>query len=235
MNDLPTLTSRISRHALPSDKHTYTFELSTLRSAHRQYPRNDILTFDLTLNHHDFAVSLMTSETPYLLIFNLKHTRRQPLAFKIYSGFRIATFYHQRDDRIRIRDFFGIDVFKTGSFKSLFLQMNAALKLRTSQAEISDRQALLQLQDDPEDIDKIYFDGWRKNSGKRQDGTPVQRSSYNAWKTQQILPSVWLQIADDPTTSVRYTATPLPGADVIATEAALIKKKLANYHRGKAN
>lgn len=102
--------------------------------------------------------------------------------------------------------FFGIDLTKKGSFVSLFTDISDGLVFRRDgSTDIESRTVLLSLQDQPEEINKIYFKGFKQNKKIRQDGTPSTRTIFNSWKTQTLLPWIWEQIKSDPSISVIYT------------------------------
>ncbi|EKQ24227.1 hypothetical protein LCAUW4_0378 [Lacticaseibacillus casei UW4] len=220
-----TLSSTLAKRALPqSDTPIHTTEISVIRTTRGKHHNTDILLFDLTIKNKDYAVTLMTANQPYLLVFQLKRSRRLSLVFKVFFGFKVANYY-EPNERKQIADFFGITLSRRGSFGSLFKEINDHLKYRSS-SEIAERTLLLQQQDHPEDAEKIYFRGFYRNTGLRSDGTQKRRSKYNSWKTQLIFPEIWDEIANDPSVSVTYTDIPLEGENIGKSEAASITSQL---------
>lgn len=215
-----------------SNTHTHTRELCTLRYARKHNHRAGILLFDLKLDGHEYSVTLVTDGTPWLLVFNLKRARMTPLALKVFPGFRVATYFQNAADLNRLVTFFGISLAGSGSLTNFFGDMDAGLKFRMEPAELEDRRALLLNQDQPEEIDMIYFKSLKRNKKLRKDGSPSQRSIKNSWKTQQILPMVWAQIENDPQISVNFTEIPAKGAAVTENEKHIIQENLRRYQQG---
>ncbi|CAK1254342.1 DUF6037 family protein [Fructobacillus tropaeoli] len=119
-------------------------------------------------------------------------------------------------EKAQLRDFFGTNPFKKGDINLLFSTIDSQLNLKNDSADFNDRVNLLYLQEKPEDIDKIYFNGFRRNT------PPKGRSPFNSLKVQSILPrKVWEQVKDHPEISVRFTTN---GYQSSADEVLAIKE-----------
>lgn len=212
------INQSLYRVAIPVDEKKAKIQLKKLQESYRNRQHDsNILTFDLNYNHIDFAVSFLFSDEdkPWILAFNKKGTNSEPLTLKVFPGFYVGAFYSPKE-KTQLRVFFGTTPFKKGDINLLFSTIDAQLNLKNDSAEFNDRKSLLSLQAKPEDIDKIYFSGFRRNT------PPQQRSPFNSLKVQSILPkAVWNQIKDHPEISVRFTTN---GYQSSADEALAIKE-----------
>ena len=192
----------ISHVAIPKDERQAKIQLKTLQESYRTRQHgSSILTFDLNYNQIDFAVTFLFSpeDKPWILAFNAKGKNSTPLILKVFPGFRVGAFYSPQE-KDQLRGFFGTTPFKKGDINLLFSTFDSRFKLKNNSADFNDRANLLSLQSKPEDIDKIYFNGFRHNT------PPNRRSTFNSLKVQSILPrAVWEQIKEHPEISVRFT------------------------------
>lgn len=215
------INQSIYRVAIPNDEGQAKVQLNTLQESYqtRQHG-SSILTFDLNYNQIDFAVSFLFSpeDKPWILAFNKKGTNSNPLILKVFPGFYVGAFYSLQE-KDQLREFFGTTPFKKGDINLLFSTIDSRLNLKNNSADFNDRANLLSLQSKPEDIDKIYFNGFRRNT------PPNRRSTFNSLKVQSILPrAVWEQIKEYPEISVRFTTDGYQSSD---DEAEAIKEQWA--------
>lgn len=215
-------SKNLVRRALPSSDPQHTFEMTSLKDTLKlNKHKKNVFVFDLILNKIDFAVSFIVDPTysPWLLSFNKKKTNTSSLVFKVFPGFKIANYGYTSNEIKQIKKFFNSDIFQKGSFKTLLSDINNGLYYQDKVIDPESRKSLLSLQDNPEDIDKIYFASFHPNGSKN-------RSPFNAWKVQHILPLVWDQIESNKHISVNFTSTPQEGYKLDDGEAKLIKLKL---------
>ncbi|WP_419153690.1 DUF6037 family protein [Weissella viridescens] len=227
---LNTLSSKLVEIAIPHDsKPQRTFKMSALSRIMSENLNRDIYVFDLNFNNAVYAVSLMAAKNqlPWLLVFNHKHVANQkPLVFKIFPGYLIEKYY-TLEDKNHIENFFNISLSISGSVGNFLEKINENLIFRrNSETDLDDRTALLSLQDNPEEADKIYFKAFKRNKGIKQNGDSYSRSVFNSWKTQTLLPWVWEQIKNDSTISVIYTTESDAKYSLIEEERQLLEQKI---------
>ncbi|WP_125582403.1 hypothetical protein [Lacticaseibacillus suibinensis] len=185
----------------------------------------DFFVFDMEINQRAFAVSFIAGDfvKPWLLAFNRKGDNQPPLVVKIYTGYKVATDGYSVEERKHISSFFNHQLNPAKGFLSLWNDVNRSLHYRKSSLDYETRNALLNLQDKPEEETKLFFKGFHNNGAGH-------RSAFNAWKVQHLLPpEVWAQIANNDHYSVDFTDLPGDANTVNKTEQACMAAEIAKY------